>query len=203
VKTKSLLLAAGGIGVVGLLIGLLVLMNTEPTSKKTRTTGDEVASKPRRARPSPIRTPGGDDGPGETDGTGDTAGESRPRTVQRDGGVYVVREHEPFEEGERPKPAIAHATIAQIRTEAAPLVRTCAQPLREKDPTAKGRIRITAVATSKGGRVIVHDAEAKATNVDDPDVVECVRKVFEQISFDAPIGQDEGEQKIHVPFVVP
>jgi hypothetical protein len=203
-RATRISLVAGGVMVAALVAGLLVLMNRGPRRERTpakRATPNERADD--RPTGAPAR---GDVRPvGRVASTAPEGDGGEPAaTDSRDAGATatVVREHEPGEYPRRPS-AIVPSTVAQIRAEANPYVKNCSEPMRGGDPQTRERIQVTAMVSSAGGRVVVHDPIVRAKDTVPADVIECVKKSFEQLSFAAPVGQGDGEQKVHLPFMVP
>jgi hypothetical protein len=126
-----------------------------------------------------------------------------PDVPEPDPTKTVRRDHRNSDEPIPPPPSIIGPSINALRAAAMPRVKTCTAPLRTMTPPQKGRIFVTLTARAAGGKVTITHAELKPLDLDAPDVVDCVRRAFEETVVDAPEGQGDGEHAVAMNLNVP
>lgn len=195
--TRNVKLALGGLLVLGLLGGLLYAMRdggNPPKKAAAPTTGGGAAARSQAPTPGRPGTPAAPGGPAASTGIADDPGGAPARTV---------RDHRDDPPRTGPVSPIQGPTLAAVRVAALPMIKQCAAPLRDASPPKKGHLFVTFKVTVRGGRVIAGEPKIQQREIDEPELVACVTKVFEQLSFDAPEGQTDGEDMLGMAFNVP
>ncbi len=97
---------------------------------------------------------------------------------------------------------LAASTLGLMRTTIGPIVRSCAEPLREQNPPLQSHIMVSATLRIASGRIAARDVDVDApgTGAAFP---QCVTLALAALDTVAPPDQNEVEDTIHLVFTVP
>jgi hypothetical protein len=99
-----------------------------------------------------------------------------------------------------PPSPIGPDTVVAIRQHVTPLVQACG---RDLPAGQKARVIAVVRATSTAGKVAHSDIRVKVQDGENPALVACITKAFEQTVIDAPPGQGDASYKLALPFDLP
>ena len=177
---KRLALVLGSLAVVALLVGLILMLRSDPA-------------------PAPVPAP--DPAPRPTPPAPPARGETQPSRP-----VPLPPVGEPTPSGRlitRPAPAspVASVTIADIRQVVEPAVRACARDAQVPSPPV--RVFVHARLKAEGGRVSAHDVTVEGAEPLGADVPACIARAYQELQTDMLPEQKDGEDLVHMPWSLP
>lgn len=192
------LLVAGAAGVLALLGGLVFLLRDGGASAASPSEPAAAPSAPSPTAAAPSPRPA----PSRPTPTAPAPGARLAAPAPDEPPPRERRDHRGQGPTGAPSP-IQPETTGALRGALTPVMKQCSARLRDANPPKNGYLFATFKATVRGGRVFMSDVTIQQREINDPDVVACAQRAFEQLVVTAPEGQPDGTDRMGMGFNVP
>jgi hypothetical protein len=207
----NLIVVVLGVAVVALVVGLVVMLKSNAGAGPNPPKQPAAAPAPAPPAPAPpvaapVSTPTAAPAappPASAPATPAPApSDSPPPTYTVDERGNRVHDHT-RDPGPTEGPAIAVATVAVIRGAVTEPIGRCGAGLRAQPDRPSARVMVNAQVKVKNGKVAVDTVTIDNGDALPRPYLDCVISAFAAVNADAPTGQKDGDQLVHLPWTVP